>query len=272
MPFPTTSELDNFTRANGGVGANWTGGPYGFGDPAPTILSNLCYNGGGAGYSDAVWNVTQPGNDAEVWLVVPTVGATDDVLGVYLGFQQIGASTIDGFAFYLKKLSGTDTLTLVRIGNQSETTLGSPVSQEFSAGDAFGLERIGTTIKGYYKAAAGAWTEIISVTDANFSGTGYIGFTIQGSTYRVSSFGGGNVVSASPEVEQSAYRHRNDDGSESGATFAADLNTPVTLARQSAIRTRIQLNATDDIAAMQFRQEYRRKRTGLPADPWKVLT
>jgi hypothetical protein len=61
---------------------------------------------------------------------------------------------------------------------------------------------------------------------------------------------------ASATLEQEGFRFRNDDGSESAATWKAAQDTDVDLISESKFRLRTLINATGDPASSQFRIEY----------------
>lgn len=63
------------------------------------------------------------------------------------------------------------------------------------------------------------------------------------------------------------YRWRNDDGSETSATWAAAQDTGVTAATGAPRRLRTIINATGDPASTQYRLQYRRQ--GDPATEWE---
>src|SRR5205823_9440833 len=65
-----------------------------------------------------------------------------------------------------------------------------------SAGDSIGIAVIGTQIRMMYKPSAGAWTQILSTTDGNISGSGRIGMhTEENAVGTLDDFGGGTVGS-----------------------------------------------------------------------------
>lgn len=68
-------------------------------------------------------------------------------------------------------------------------------------------------------------------------------------------------------LEQSAFRFRNDDGSETTATWAAAANTNINLGRSLTRRVRVQSNATGDPASFRRLIEYR----AVGDDGWREL-
>lgn len=63
-------------------------------------------------------------------------------------------------------------------------------------------------------------------------------------------------------VNQHSFRFFNDDGSESGSTVKADLNTNINLSASGVARIRFLIDATGDPAGAQYQLEYRRKPSG----------
>lgn len=77
---------------------------------------------------------------------------------------------------------------------------------------------------------------------------------------------GSNVMrlklASSLDVQQEGFRWRNDDGSESTATWKAAQDTNVNMPIDGAARLRILLNATGDAPSAQYQLEYRIKTSG----------
>lgn len=71
-----------------------------------------------------------------------------------------------------------------------------------------------------------------------------------------------------PSLEQEGFRWRNDDGSESAASWAAAQEAQLTRAKETAARLRVLVNATNDPDSQQFRLEVRKKGT---SDDWQVI-
>jgi hypothetical protein len=63
---------------------------------------------------------------------------------------------------------------------------------------------------------------------------------------------------AVPALTQSRYRWRNDDGSESAATWAAAENTAITLAQNTPRRLRVQVQSTNDKPSASYKLQYRK--------------
>jgi hypothetical protein len=74
------------------------------------------------------------------------------------------------------------------------------------------------------------------------------------------SWEGGSLVTAT--VEQEGFRWRNDDGSETTATWAAAQDANLTAPLDTPKRLRVLVNATGDYPSSQYQLEYRIKTTG----------
>lgn len=65
-------------------------------------------------------------------------------------------------------------------------------------------------------------------------------------------------VGAALSLAQTRYRWRNDDGSETGATWAAAENTAITLAQNTPRRLRVQVQSTNDKPSASYKLQYRK--------------
>lgn len=72
-------------------------------------------------------------------------------------------------------------------------------------------------------------------------------------------------------LDQEGFRFRNDDGSESAATWKANQDTNITLAADTAARLRMLVNATGDPASKNYQLEYRHKPSGGSFGSWKKV-
>jgi hypothetical protein len=68
----------------------------------------------------------------------------------------------------------------------------------------------------------------------------------------------GDASVGGPTLEQEGYRWRNDDGSESAATWKAAQDTVPTITAGNAARLRMDINATNDPVSQDFQLEYRK--------------
>jgi hypothetical protein len=80
---------------------------------------------------------------------------------------------------------------------------------------------------------------------------------------------GGLLATELATLEQEGYRWRNDDGSESGASWRQSQDTSDTVAKNTNIRLRALLNATGDPAAATYQLEY--KESGDPDAEYRAI-
>lgn len=193
MAFPTTPILDDFNAgANQGLStrAGWANGvrALGFSDFTTDAVPTKAVAPGGGG--DNVWGTQF--TDCEAYFQIadwPGSGGSWQVFARYTT-----AATKNGYR--VSHFSGT--ILLQQMTGGASTNLGSG-SLTLAAGDWMGIECIGTTISGYTKIGAGAWTQFATASDATYAGPGNIAMTTDTPGNNVAAFGGGAiVVAASP--------------------------------------------------------------------------
>lgn len=186
MAFPTTSVIDDFTRVDAAtLGANWGGDPWSAGNNL-RIVSNTARSQAGVQSNNAY--------------TAATYGANCEA------FASVGGVTANGYGHVAARMTATDgtsdgylvqayTVLGVRLFKYTDggsfVQLGSTFTQTISAGDKFGISCIGTSIQAWYKAGAGAWTSVISVTDSTYAAGGNIGALVSDNNFYIDDFGGG---------------------------------------------------------------------------------
>jgi hypothetical protein len=103
--------------------------------------------------------------------------------------QSPGTAGLDGYLLHYDN----GRFQIWRVDDTAQTQLGADVTQTLGVDDSFGFQAIGNTLKGYYKASGGSWTEIINRTDSAYGAAGYIGTAIENSAPDLDDFGGGTV-------------------------------------------------------------------------------
>lgn len=203
MAFPTTNNiLDNFNRADGAIGSNWSLGHSYAGINFMTISSNQA-RPQGSDYIIIYWNPATYGPNIEAYVTLPVqTTISNDGPGLYARLVQVGTGTLDGYELSFEN-SG-HSWNIYRVDNGVNTKLGATVDPSTSNGDKGGLEIIGSTIKGY-KYSGGSWTEVISRTDTTYSAAGYFGLYggSDDANYRLDDFGGATLA-GSASVSPSA--------------------------------------------------------------------
>lgn len=188
----TTPILDNFNRADGSVGSNWTS-PVWTGDGSFSIISNQFGAVSGTNIS-MYWSATSFSADQEAYVTIMTPPANDsaNVVSVYCRLSGQGTAAPTYYAATLRKLSGTDTVTLERIVSGTITSIGSAKSIEFAAGDGLALTCVGSVIASWRRSGS-TWIFVDAVNDTTITSGGYIGIESR-QVARLDDFGGGNYV------------------------------------------------------------------------------
>lgn len=190
--FPSLGYIDQFNRAGEGPppSASWTNKVWASDSGSLYVNVNDCAPFGAGAASSAYW--TAPfGPDYEAYLTISNIGGGAGNIQLWTSVNQAASTTtIDGYVLYANIVGSQ--LLLNRFDNGSPTALAT-ISQAIAAGDSFGLSKIGSTIRIYFKPAAGAWTLKDTITDSNYS-TGSIGIRIENDNgQRVDNLGGGTI-------------------------------------------------------------------------------
>lgn len=148
---------DDFNRANGGLGANWTTAS---GANAPAISSNAVIAPVNGAENSAIWTADAFEDDQYSQFVLRTGNVFQAALvrwqsGAYSGY--LADSNVWG-------ASGRAAIFRVDAGGFTQLALGSDGSAQWADGDTLKLEVIGTTIKVYRNGV-----EVLSATDANYT-------------------------------------------------------------------------------------------------------
>ncbi len=182
MPFPTTPILDDFNRADGALGSNWS-----LRSGAGGIVSNQAGQSGGGDYGER-WIASTYGPNAEMFVSIVTVGN-----GISLAIDNDGAGNYYGVN-YDRSIS-TTTADLIVSASGSESVLGASISVSFTDGDGIGLARRGDQLQ-LWKRSSGVWSFVDSRTDTQVTTGGYIGFYLYGGAQAwIDNFGGGSSTS-----------------------------------------------------------------------------
>lgn len=208
MPFPSTPILDDFNRANGGLGANWTWPADGTGANEPTINTNVVIGPSGV-FSSAYYNVATSGPDQEVYCILP--GASFVSVSLMTRIQNAGLGTYCSYFCDFDSAGGID---LSRNYNNSNSGVLYTVSRNATPNDGIGLRTL--TVGGdivneiWLGGGGGAYSLLGSYTDVGAVATfpllanaGYPGFRQWGNgatTRSIDNFGGGTVVPISASI------------------------------------------------------------------------
>ena len=192
---PTTPVLDNFDRANGGVGSGWSNIKVASGFAAMNISGHAAVDSSATQYAWNYWNGSRFGPDGEAYVTVSSYGASDTI--------RIGARVSGGtnaYSGYFVSVAAGGAWSIIRIdnGGSSTVTLASGVTQAIGNGDKIGIRIVGSVVTALdYNSGAG-WTQVLSYDTASdgirYTAAGSLALEFKSGT--VDDFGGGTVVSA----------------------------------------------------------------------------
>lgn len=196
MPFRITPILDSGVGADADpIGGNWVLMPNSAAVGVTDLLRVSNQIGAHVGTASVdYWNTTFNAN-CEVYCQIAVTGNAAEFVDLYYRGKDVSSIlTFDAYSCRWTVSAGTDTIVLTRLDDIVATTLAT-FNQEISAGDWFGAQIIGSTLTAYYESAAGVVTVLGTATDATYAAGGYFALAVNGTTIRVTNFGGGNIVS-----------------------------------------------------------------------------
>jgi hypothetical protein len=235
----TLPASDNFNRANGAPGANWTGSVGG----DLTIVSNAL-QGAGAGDNSMYWSADSPNAAQAAQATIATIAAgyfagpcvrasaTDWVCGDANGGTNWQIEWYNGGAFTVIASWGT-------------APANGDIAKITANGSAFELFVNGTS------RASGS--------NGSAPSTGYGGIYIHNSSSAVvDDFSIDNLYT----IEQEGFRFGEDDGNEAAHGWTEAQDTNITTADNVAKLLRILVNGTGDIPATAFTLRYQKNGAG----------
>lgn len=199
MDFPLGSVIEAFTGTDGTtpVNSNWSNDVLLKGSRGIKIASNEGIGNTASVFNTAWYNAATFGPDVEAWVTIPTVPAlATDAVGILLRIVTPGTGTASGYSLLARKQAAVDTIEMNRTDNTVDTLLSPSVTQEFAAGDAFGLQAIGPYLTAFYKPSGGPWSSLFTRYDSTYTAAGYVALAIDNSSGKVDGFGAGSIVTA----------------------------------------------------------------------------
>jgi len=185
--FPSASTLDNFNRANGAIGGNWSWNTSAF-----SVSSNqLAIT---SGDQMVFWNPSSFGADQEAYYTFSTVSTSADEQGLVLKAQSLS-----GWGNGLMEVIYHAATNVVQVWTytpaQNWLQRGADIPVAFNNGDQFGARAKADGTVEVYKNGILVATRSVTAWPLYNSG-GYIGIgMINASSARLDNFGGGNVSS-----------------------------------------------------------------------------
>ena len=193
--------LDNFNRANESpLASPWVQSIYS-NDAVLYLVSNGMKRPAG-GWGSAYKGDQSFGPDFRVDV---TIQAIDAGAGLEIsGPITSGDTTQPNFYFvHIDGSDAVDTWQLWKSVTGTQSSIGATATKAggIVAGSEIRLEKIGTTIKAYYRAVAGTggWTEVFSRTDSSLNLTGPVGCLMQNATWSVDAIAA-ETVSSGPTL------------------------------------------------------------------------
>ena len=104
-----------------------------------------------------------------------------------LRLQGPGVSTYDGYSLFINQVAGTDTFVINRVDDGAFTALATG-NQDIAAGDTLLFRANGSTLEGW-RHDGSSWSLIVTTTDGTYTGAGYVGIGLRGTTGRLDDFG-----------------------------------------------------------------------------------
>jgi hypothetical protein len=187
---PTTPVLDDFNRANGAAGANWSlFRSTGF--AAMNVAGNAVADSSTSTFAWNYWNAASFGPDAEAYVTVKTYGASDTIR---IGARIVNGGTT-GASGYFVSVSATGAWSIVRIDSGPSTTLATGPTQALASGDKVAIRIVGTVVTALHYTAGAGWVQVVSYDTAGdavrYSGAGSLALEFKSSI--LDDFGGGSI-------------------------------------------------------------------------------
>ena len=186
---PTTPVLDDFNRANGGAGANWSL-IRSTGFASMNVSGNAAVDSSSTQFAWNYWSSASFGPDCEAYVTVSSHGATDTI--------RIGAR-VSSFGTthqgYYVAVSSTGAWSIIRIDNGISTTLASGVTQALGSGDKLAIRIVGAMITALHYTGGSGWQQVLSYDSSNDT-IRYLGassLAVEFKTSTLDDFGGGTL-------------------------------------------------------------------------------
>lgn len=195
--FPDNGVLENFTGADttSPPNSNWTNAPLTTGGTTHgvRITGNRATTATNSEAGEAYWDTTEFGPNQEAFATLSVVGNPSPISCVHVRVRQMGANTSDGYSVCAR--NSDSTVKTYRNTNSVGTEIGS-TAQTVANGDQLGVTAIGSEICPWFNDGGAGWVKLTCTTDATYSGGGFIGITVFGSTStgQLDDFGGGNLA------------------------------------------------------------------------------
>ena len=170
---------DNFNRADGGLGSNWTTVS---GTTAPQIVNNTAQPGSAGTVNSAYWNANTFGGDQYAAASFPNSSGTNYGPAIAV---RLGNST----GYFLWYGNSDSTVSIWRMDSSSSwTELKASAKLTIAATDVWQLQAVGSTLTGYQNGK-----QVVTATDTHYT-TGAPGIWMYYASNQITNWSGGDVA------------------------------------------------------------------------------
>ena len=170
---------DNFSRANGGLGPNWTTVS---GTTAPQIVNNTAQPGSGGTLNSAYWSANTFGSNQFAAASFPNSSGSNFGPGV-----AVRLSNSKGY--FLWYGNSASTVSIWRMDSASSwTQLKASAKLTVAATDVWQLQAVGSTLTGYQNGK-----QVVTTTDTSYT-TGAPGIWMYYAANQITNWSGGDVA------------------------------------------------------------------------------
>lgn len=186
--FPVTPIIITGIGANGPLPSPWEGPAWE--DPFEMVISSNFMTSAGDDEGTSMYNVLLNA-DQESYVTIDQF-STEDVHAPVLLHLRMDGINGTGAGYYI----GLDSTGEFGILNAVtfDTIFGPITIPGVGNGDSLGFRAQGSVLSAWYKPAGGAWGLIVSIVDTTFPNGGYLYMDCFDDTFKLSNFGGGNLV------------------------------------------------------------------------------
>jgi len=170
---------DNFNRANGGLGSNWSTVS---GTTAPQITNNTAQPGSAGTLNSAFWSASTFGSDQYAAASFPNSSGTN-----YGPAIAVRLSSSKGY--FLWYGNSASTVSIWRMDSSSSwTQLSASAKLTVAATDVWRLQAVGSTLTGYQNGK-----QVVTTTDTHYT-TGAPGIWMYNAANQITNWSGGDVA------------------------------------------------------------------------------
>ena len=147
--------LDNFNRANGSAGSNWSLIKSGTSFASMNVSGNAAVDASATAYAWNYWNPATFGPDGEAYATIAAYGSDTVRIGA-----RVTVGT--GYSGYFVSVTSAGAWSIIRHNNGgSPVTLASGPTQALASGDKIGIRIVGSQIRALHYTTAAGWVQVL---------------------------------------------------------------------------------------------------------------